>query len=183
MKLRPLFIPILLLGFFFLFVLSCAKREEPKAVFVAPRAPAADGKALWSYITKDSPYTEYQFWPGKTALYKGTMPHGALLNLYVNNKALRAINRAIKRKAGVIAMPNGSIIVKENYKPDKTLAAITVMYKVAGYNPEASNWFWAKYSPKGEIAMGGKAAGKVPMCIECHGMKKANDYIMTEHPG
>ena len=57
------------------------------------------------------------------------------------------------------------------------------MYKVAGYNPEASNWFWAKYSPKGEIAMGGKAAGKVPMCIECHGMKKANDYIMTEHPG
>lgn len=101
------------------------------------------------------------------------MPHGALLNLYVNDTALAAV----KTKAGV--MPNGSIVVKENYMPDKTLAAVTVMYKVAGYNPEANDWFWAKYSPAGEIAEGGMAAGKVPMCIECHGMKKDNDYLMT----
>ncbi|MFQ5863096.1 MAG: cytochrome P460 family protein [Candidatus Brocadiales bacterium] len=173
MTLRLLFVPVLLLGFFFLFVLSCAKYEL-KEVAVIPAAPAADGKALWSYITKDSPYTGYQFWPGKTALYKGTVPHGALLNLYVNDKALRAV----ETKAGV--MPNGSILVKENYKPDRTLAAITVMYKVAGYNPEANDWFWAKYSPKGEIMAGGMAAGKVPMCIACHEGRKANDYLMTE---
>lgn len=172
MKPRFLFIPVLLLGFFFLFAQSCAK-YEPKEVAVMPPAPPAEGKALWDYITKDSPYRGYQFWPGKMALYKGTMPHGALLNLYVNDSALRAV----KSKAGV--MPNGSIVVKENYMPDKTLAAVTVMYKVSGYNPEANDWFWAKYSPTGEIMEGGMAAGKVTMCIECHGMKKANDYLMT----
>lgn len=173
MEPRFLFVPALILGFFFLFAISCAK-YEPKEVAVTPAVPAADGKALWSYITKDSPYTGYQFWPGKTALYKGTVPHGALLNLYVNEKALRAV----RRKAGV--MPNGSILVKENYMPDKTLAAVTVMYKVAGYNPEAGDWFWAKYSPQGEIMEGGMAAGKVPMCIACHSGRKDYDYLMTK---
>ena len=28
-----------------------------------------------------------------------------------------------------------------DYAPDSTLAATTVIYKVAGYNPEAGNWF------------------------------------------
>ncbi|MFQ5956311.1 MAG: cytochrome P460 family protein, partial [Candidatus Brocadiales bacterium] len=169
MKLRLLFVPFLLLGFFFLFNLSCAK-YAPKEAVVAPPPPAADGKALWSYITKDSPYTGYKFWPGKTPLYKGTVPHGALLNLYVTENA----HAAAVSKAGV--MPDGSILVKENYKPDKTLASVTVMYKVAGYNPEANDWFWAKYSPAGDIM----AEGKVPMCIACHGGRKANDYLMTQ---
>jgi len=25
----------------------------------------------------------------------------------------------------------------------------TVMYKVEGYNPDAGDWFWVKYSPQG----------------------------------
>jgi hypothetical protein len=58
---------------------------------------------------------------------------------------------------------------------DKKLVAITVMYKVKGYNPEAGDWFWAKYGPDGKIA----AEGKVNSCIECHGAKKANDFIHT----
>lgn len=172
MRLRTLFISILFSCFSLLFAQSCARYGEERPAALAPtrqEAPTADGKALWSYITEASPYKQYQFWPGKTPLYKGTVPHGALLNLYVNAKALTAVNT----KSG--AMPNGAILVKENYMPDQMLGAITVMYKVAGYNPESGDWFWAKYSPKGEIM----AEGKDPMCIECHGMKKANDYLMT----
>jgi len=108
-------------------------------------------------------------WPGKTALYPGTLPHGALLTTYVNDVAYKAI-RAKKGK-----LPNGSIVVKENYMPDKSLAALTVMYKVKGYNSEANDWFWAKYMPDGKI----EAEGKVDMCIGCHGMKKWNDYVLT----
>lgn len=35
-----------------------------------------------------------------------------------------------------------SIVVKENYKPDKTLAAITVMHKVAGFDPAGGDWLF-----------------------------------------
>ena len=63
---------------------------------------------------------------------------------------------------------------KENYTADKKLAALTVMYKVKGYNPQAGDWFWAKYLPDGKIA----AEGRVDACIQCHSMAKANDYIM-----
>jgi len=30
------------------------------------------------------------------------------------------------------------------------------MYKVAGYNPGAGDWFWAKYSPQGKADKFGK---------------------------
>ncbi len=49
------------------------------------------------------------------------------------------------------------------------------MYKVKGFNPEAGDWFWAKYTPDGQV----QAAGKAEMCIKCHGAKKENDYFMT----
>ncbi len=30
-------------------------------------------------------------------------------------------------------------------------AAITVMYKAAGFNPEVGDWFWAKFTPDGKV--------------------------------
>ncbi len=161
--------PALLLGFFFVLAASCVK-YAPTEVDVAPGAPAPEAKALWSYITKDSPYTEWRMWPDKKALYMGTVPHGALLTTYVNGGARKAVIQG----AGV--MPNGAIIVKENYRPDKEMVAVTVMYKVAGQDPKNGDWFWAKYSPKGDIMV----AGCAPMCIACHSGRKQFDYIMTK---
>lgn len=131
--------------------------------------PAASAQALYTYITKTSPYTQWSLWPGKGKLYKGTEPHGVLLTTYVNDTAAQA---AGKQKT----MPNDSIIVKENYTPDNKLNALTVMYKVKGFNPEGGNWFWAKYAPDGAV----QASGKVEGCIGCHAKNKAGDYIMTK---
>ncbi len=131
--------------------------------------PAASGKELWDYLTKVEYAKKFSLWPGKGKLYKGREPHGALLTTYVNKKALGAI----EGKKGV--MPLGAIVVKENYKPDKTLAAITVMFKVDKYNPQANDWFWVKYAPDGSIQKEGKVGG----CIGCHGQVKANDYLFT----
>jgi hypothetical protein len=131
--------------------------------------PKADGKALWDYLKKEHYAKSWQMWPGKKALYPGKEPHGAFLTTYVNKTAYRAI----KGKKG--QMPDGSIIVKENYTPDKKLGALTVMYKVKGYNSMAGDWFWAKYLPDGKIAV----AGKVVACINCHSSAKANDYVGT----
>jgi hypothetical protein len=132
--------------------------------------PATDGAALHKYITKTSPYTQWALWPGKGKLYKGTEPHGAFLTTYLNDKAAGGLKM---RSEG---MPIGSIIVKENYTPAKKLAALTVMYKTEGYNPDAGDWFWAKYAPDGTV----QAEGKVAACIGCHQVAKARDYLMTD---
>jgi len=129
----------------------------------------ASGSALWDHMTKSHYTKKWKMWPGKKALYKGTEPHGALLTTYVNDTALKGI----KSKKG--ALPNGSIVAKENYSPDKKLMAITVMYKVKGYNPEAGDWFWVKYSADGKV----EGEGKVDMCISCHSKNKGNDYLFT----
>ncbi len=131
--------------------------------------PTADGKAVYEYITKANPYQNWALFPGKDKLYKGAHPHGALLTSYVNDIALQGIND----KVGTLA--NGAIIIKENYMPSKMLGAVTVMYRVDGYDPDAGDWFWAKYKADGAIEKEGKVAG----CIGCHTAAISNDWIFT----
>lgn len=133
--------------------------------------PGADAEKLHQFLTKEKPYTTWQLWPGKGKLYQGTEPHGALLTTYVNDVALKSI----KTQKGMV---DGAIIVKENYMPDKMLAAITVMYKVKDYNPEGGDWFWMKFAPDGKIEASGKS-GMVDMCIGCHAKAKGNAYLFT----
>ncbi len=135
----------------------------------ASMPPKADGGELYTYITQQSNYKEWKMWPGRGELYPGTPPHGAFLTTYVTDKGFSAI----QNKKGSI--PVGSIIVKENYGPDRQLAAITVMYKIKGYDAANSDWFWAKYQTDGTI----DAEGKVETCIACHGIKRQNDFIYT----
>lgn len=131
--------------------------------------PDADGAALWTFLVSDDPYEQWELFPGTTEQYEGKEPHGALLTTYVNDEAKDSIDG----KEGM--MEDGSIIAKQNYTPDGTLDAITVMYKVEGYNADVGDWFWVKYKPGGEI----EAEGKVDGCIGCHSDKKDNDYIWT----
>ncbi len=136
----------------------------------AAQMPKADATDFYNYITKVSPYQKWALWPGHEAMHPGQSPHGAFLKIYVNKPAHEAIVKKMK------VMPDGAIIVKENYDKDKkTLVALTPMYKVKGFDPESGDWFWAEYGPKGETM----ASGKVQMCIDCHAKVKASDYLVT----
>ena len=137
--------------------------------FAAGGLPEAKGQAVYDYVTKTNPYQQWSLFPGKGKLYPGKHPHGALLTTYVNDVALAGIND----KIGTLA--DGSIIVKENYMPNKELGAITVMYRVAGYDPNGGDWFWAKYAANGSIAKEGKVNG----CINCHAAVINNDWVFT----
>ncbi|MDX1582044.1 MAG: cytochrome P460 family protein [Thermoanaerobaculia bacterium] len=122
---------------------------------------------LWKKIEG---YESWNAYPGlPDGFYEGTRPHGAQLKTYGNEKVAENPDNP----------PAGAIIIKENYTPDRKLVAITVMKKIEGYNPDADDWFWAKYQPDGEVAMkDGKAlAGKVGSCIGCHASAKDDDYI------
>lgn len=161
MKVRvPVFIFFLSLVLLFSFA-NIAKAESQK--------PGPYGTTLWKYITQFAPYKDYQIWPGKDEFYKGTHPHGAILRTFVNKEAYETISK----KKGTF--PYGSIIVKENYSPEKKLMAVTVMYKVKGYNSAANDWFWVKYDPKGTILKEGQVKG----CIACHTAQKDSDYVFT----
>ena len=136
--------------------------------------PGADAGELWNFITETSPYTEWSYWPDYEGYQPGKSPHGAILRVFVDEHGMANIADDMKS-----SMDNGVVIVKENFMPDTTLAAITVMYKVEGFNPEVGDWFWAKYSPDGTVAASGTPAG----CIGCHGGVAGNDYLFTGNVG
>jgi hypothetical protein len=131
--------------------------------------PDTTGAAVWSYLEAADYRANWELWPGKGELYTGQEPHGALLTTYLN----RAAHAALTGMAG--SMPAGAIIVKENYMPDRTLAAITVMYKVEGYDSANNDWYWVKRLADGTIEVQGRGAG----CIGCHSAQQGNDYIFT----
>lgn len=116
------------------------------------------GAGLWKNISAGKSYTGWKLLPGTEKMQKGGQPHGAFVSIYGNKTALDAF----EMKKGTFA--DGSVIVKENFRPDKTLAAITVMQKSDGFNRDGGDWFWAKYKPDGTI----DAEGKVQSCINCH---------------
>lgn len=149
--------------------------ETPELPPVAPQAeptaqwPDTTAEAVWAYLQEEN-YQSWPMWPGKSALYSGTEPHGMLLTTYVNPVAQDALG------SGGGTLPDHSIVVKENYMPDSTLAAVTVMYKAPGYDPEHNDWWWLKRNADGSV----DGAGRVEGCIGCHGGRSDNDYIMTE---
>lgn len=138
----------------------------PIAVAASGNLPDADGRAVIQYLNQ-SDYHSWQYWPGKEPFYPGRFPHGSLLTTYVSAGSYRAI----KAKGGSI--PAGEFVVKENFNAEKQLIAISVMYKLAGYNAAGGDWFWLKYLSDGTI----QAEGKVSGCIGCHAAVKNNDWL------
>ncbi len=134
-----------------------------------PDLPDTTGSAVWNFLQEVNYQEEWELWPGKGEKYQGGEPHGSLFTTYLNSPALNAL----EDQAG--SMPNGAIIVKENYTADGTFDLITVMYKVGGYNPDNNDWFWAKVKANGEV----DAEGHLQGCQACHGARKDNDYVLT----
>jgi len=127
------------------------------------------GEALWERFTEETDYRNYPFWPEHAGMQPGQAPHGPYHRIFIN-PTLRSALPAEDR-----SLPDGSLIVKENYTSDEQLNSLTVMAKVEGYAPESGNWFWAKYSPKGSI----QSQGTPPPCISCHAGKQDNDYVIV----
>jgi len=143
---------------------------------------------LWNYLLSNN----YKHWspaPGKTANHfasqaTGSMgsasPHGESAKIYVNRIAA----------GNPDDLPIGSILILENYRPDKSLETISVMYRTPGFNPSANDWYWVNYNADGSITseknrgsgpFGGngirqanatapikKMMGRSLGCIECH---------------
>ena len=135
-------------------------------------ADVAFAKALWHSLSAGQLV-------GATAInvypFNGNQPHGAIQQVTdstvtVNGQTGRVI---VKRNHG----GEGADIKSVYANPERHLKAVTVMFKrEAGYDSENLDWFWAKYTPAGEIDKNPKAAllaGRVGKggsagCIACH---------------
>jgi len=115
-----------------------------------------------AYLDEVDYQANWSLWPDSTEKYPGEDPHGALLTIRMNTAAFDAVGGT---------MPNGAIIVKENYSPAGDLGATTVMYKKAGYNPDHNDWFWVKELADGTIEKEGMVMG----CQDCH--VDGTDYV------
>jgi hypothetical protein len=131
--------------------------------------PKATGATIREYLQNQDIDRRWPVWPGTQRFQPGQAPHGALVTILVNSETKDAIDR---RPA---SLPAGSIVVKQNYMPDRTLAATTVMYKVRGFDPEHKDWFWLMLQPDGGVA----AEGTLQDCAVCHRGASDNDYIFT----
>jgi hypothetical protein len=137
-------------------------------------APDATPEAVWSHLEDAQYQASWSFWPGREPYYSGTEPHGALLNTYLNELASEGLQAMLTQEA-VTELPYGSILVKQNHMPDSTLAAVTVMYKVEGYDPEHKDWWWMKRLADGTVEASGQPEG----CITCHLQARDWDYLIT----
>lgn len=155
-----------------------AAEETTEPVEVAGMAADVDttAAAVWAYM-RDNAYTDWALWPGTTEQYEGAEPHGALLTTYINDVAADAL------ADGATSFPAGAFVVKENYMPDGTLAAVTTMYKTGnGFNPDHRDWWFGKFLPDGtpdQTPAGMPMAGRLGGCQSCHGADADNDYILT----
>jgi hypothetical protein len=161
---------------------ACGSADGGDAGEAAASVTAADttGAAIWAHIHESNYATDWQLWPEKGRLYTGREPHGMLLTTYLNDIAYQALT------SGAREMPAGAVIVKENYMPDSTLAAVTTMLKVPGYNAEHNDWFFTKHLAGGELDKmpnGMEMEGRLPGCQTCHLGVRANDYLFTGQLG
>jgi hypothetical protein len=130
--------------------------------------------AVQEHLDSENYRENWSMWPEREALYSGAEPHGLLLTTYVNEIA--RVGLGALREGTLDVLPVGAVVVKENYMPDSTLDAITVMYKQAGYDPENNDWYWVKYLADRTV----EASGRPESCIGCHVQAAENwDYLLT----
>lgn len=146
---------------------------------------------FWQFLIGNN-YKQWAPAPGQDGdFFSGQVPHGALLKLYINRSAA----------SNVAGLPIGSVVVLENYRSDKSLKSISVMYRTEGFNPKANDWYWIEYDPDGSVAKDNlaeegnliaadddsaislvsnnvavKMSGQSATCIACHAEAGGADY-------
>ena len=136
---------------------ACGGASEPEL----PDTTAASVMAYLDEVDYQN-NEDWKLWPGTSEKYQGEDPHGATLTTRLNPAAFDAIGGT---------MPEGAIIVKENYLPSGDFDAVTVMYKKSGYNPDHNDWYWLKELADGTVAKEGQVMG----CQDCH--VDGTDYV------
>jgi len=119
-------------------------------------------------------------------IFKGLPPHSEYIERFDTKLYIARQYAPLVIKKHYVS--KGSSLKDIINNPKKYLTKIAVMYKRRfGYDDDNKNWFYAMYSPKGEILknkQGKRLAGRVQNsqkmgCISCHSSAPGGDYIFS----
>lgn len=115
--------------------------------------------------------TSSLFFTNMKAPLKGTSPHGTAQIWYSSN-----IKDLVTKDS--FSAPEGTVVVKEfDMMSDGTKKGIAVMIKKPkGYDSANGDWYYDMRDMTGGV-MADPPAGKIAMCISCHGGYKSTDYL------
>ncbi len=179
MKCLDIFLCAGMCGFLFLIVVGCettsVAQQPGEKPFGTPKE-VSRAEALWKEMRG---YQSWSPYPGLAGFQDGKSPHGRYLKYYVNGIAIKNPSNP----------GDGAILVKENFmaQNNEALAAVTVMKKIRGYDPDNGDWFWVKFDPQGNVMknpMGMSLAGRVMKgsdkgCIACHANAGGGDFLFV----
>jgi len=126
-----------------LLAISCGDDQDPEGA-----------KDLLQRV-RDDGYTKWARAPGYDERRASSAPHGDQVDIFVND----VVEGALASGDGLEAWPVGSIIAKDGYDDDGTLALIAVMEK------RNDGWYWAEYDGESDESI---YSGKPAVCIDCH---------------
>lgn len=129
---------------------------------------------LWDWLAANN----YKHWAdapeSEGGFRRADSPHGEYVQVYLNRAALNRTDE----------MPEGAVLVLENYSKNKQLISINVMQRSKGFDAKNGDWFYATYLPNGKVAKALSSkkgeiafAGRVASCIECHSKAWDDDYV------
>jgi hypothetical protein len=123
-----------------------------------PVGPDTTPKAVRDWLETERYRERWVLWPDSLPIRPATEPHhGALLTGYANPIAIDALER------GLTPLPDGSILLVEDYAADTTLTSVSVMVRAGEAGPEDGGWGFVRLGSAGEIDPGGATA-----CAACH---------------
>jgi hypothetical protein len=158
-------------------LLSAATIVGQVATGHADTQPVAAPKPaqLWQQITALEKAKSIM--PGSHALQPGSR----LVDFYTTDLSNKVATEKIKLAGSIVDVtkyPDGSLLVKNNYKKNHELGSITAMLKLTGYDKANRNWVMAAYSPTGKVI----AYGKVASCDACHAFVAKSDFVFAPPP-
>lgn len=134
----------------------------------------------------------WRTYPRNGALHLNTaVTHGRYVETRVNPVADASITATLQSAPGPVEVAYGSIVVKNNYRPDPDTPGVplvddsspfpTVMLKLEGYCLESSQhgsdcpggeWFWSK-----QVGDKFTTFGKPSSCLGCHAVVAEADWM------
>lgn len=153
-----------------------SRTDSPKAIqsqTARPQTPEEFYSSFWGHIVKkDAAYNTWKSLARQKADDGIENPHGDISRTYANKIA----------SDDATALPNGSILVREDYDDKGKRKSISVMYRVKDYDKDHGNWYWFTYQENGSIARNTEKkaiAGKVASCVDCHTKANGKDFVFS----
>ena len=143
------------------FLLACAEDVKDSGM-------SEEDSQLWEEISGYQDWNQLDNWQG---IFPSQSVHGSSVQTWYNQIAFDAL---VNEEA---SMPENAIVVKEGYLDEtgNDINTITVMKKIAAYNPDAGDWYWASFAVDGSV----NTSGTVDFCISCHAASQ-RDYLLIE---